>query len=191
MRHKNNGLHTCAGTRQNLDSGYGKPTQYCELQEGVAEHNETFGVFEDLNVDDPRWHKAGDIRLALFASVHSCCSFSEVVGCHSSLQAVCMFRCCGPHGWAVVPAIRDHSVIPEFSNSSGFEQRNPDRHVTPRTISAAYVCAVLIPFEFSCKSPATMLSSSVEQIPSRTDPLLALSTQAVANLQLAQACHCQ
>ena len=34
----------------------------CDLQEGVAEHNETFGVFEDLNVDDPRWHKAGDIR---------------------------------------------------------------------------------------------------------------------------------
>ncbi|KAK9837693.1 hypothetical protein WJX74_003187 [Apatococcus lobatus] len=35
------------------------------FKEGVAEHDETFGVFEDLNVDDPRWHKAGDIRAVM------------------------------------------------------------------------------------------------------------------------------
>lgn len=32
------------------------------LQEGVAHHNEVYGVCPDQYVSDPKWHKAGDLR---------------------------------------------------------------------------------------------------------------------------------
>ena len=34
----------------------------CAVQEGVASHNEVYGLCPDQAVSDAKWHKAGDLR---------------------------------------------------------------------------------------------------------------------------------